>query len=82
MAYVQFKALLTEDAEVVWDAEWFTDREAEERFGDLQDVVADYPDLYRIALTDDEVRVRNETAAQYWDFVSGDRVAVEAHGER
>jgi len=82
MAYVQFKALLTEDAEVVWDAEWFTDREAEERFGDLEEVTADYPDVYRIALSDEEVRLRNEAGATYWDFVSRDRVAVGAGAER
>lgn len=76
MAYVQFKALLTEDAEVVWDEEWFTDREAEERFGDLEEVTADYPDVYQIALTDEEVRLRNDAAAGYWDLVVRDRVAV------
>lgn len=82
MAYVQFKALLNENGDAEWDAEWYTDEQAKEQFGDLQDVTADYPDLYQIALTDEEVRLRNDTAATYWDFVSGDRVAAGASAKR
>ena len=63
MAYVQFKALLNENGDAEWDAEWYTDEQANEQFGDLQEVTVDYPDLYQIALTDEEVRLRNDTAA-------------------
>lgn len=81
MAYVQFKALLNESGDTEWDAEWYTDEQAKEQFGDLQDVTADYEELYHVTLSDEEVALRNDTAATYWDFVSGDRVAAGANSK-